>query len=270
MLIMNKILSIITVCYNSEKKISKCLDSILPQLNRDVEYIIVDGKSKDSTNEIIKDKIKNSRFVKYISEKDDGIYDAMNKGINLSNGKYILFINSDDELTKNIVNDIIPTLKKSENDVIYGNVYYQMEKNGKKYVMLKKFNNNPDDMKKYMIVHHQGTFTKRKALIETGCFDTNYKIYGDYDSFLKIYNNGGKFEYIDKAISFFSVDGVSSLKPSIKERLIVRKKNNAYPILILRDIKNCILVKIKIIAKKIGFDVDKYRIKKGLYKEYKE
>ena len=117
---MRKILSIVTVTFNAEILIEKTIKSLLGQLNEEVEYIIVDGFSTDKTLEIIRKY--EERIDKFISEKDLGIYDAMNKGINLSSGEYIFFLNAGDILNCDVINKILELLKKRKIDFLYGNV----------------------------------------------------------------------------------------------------------------------------------------------------
>ena len=106
----NPLISIITVCYNSEKTISRTIESIINQTYKNIEYIIIDGKSDDKTLEII-DNYKNN-ISKIISEKDNGIYDAFNKGLNICNGDLIGFVNSDDILTPNALEILVKYYNK--------------------------------------------------------------------------------------------------------------------------------------------------------------
>lgn len=118
--------SIITVCFNSEKTIIDTLESVLNQSYENIEYIIIDGKSKDKTVDIIKryeNKFKEKKIeYKWISEKDSGIYEAMNKGINKSTGEVIGIINSDDWYEKNTVEKVMKEYKIKKFDMLYGNL----------------------------------------------------------------------------------------------------------------------------------------------------
>lgn len=236
--------SVITVCYNSEKTIERAIKSIVNENNSSFEYIIIDGKSNDSTIDIInkyKDKYSNIVFV---SEKDKGIYDAMNKGIKLAKGEWILFINSDDWLNSNILN-ILENLIKQDKDVsdaIYGNIY--------------RVNSNEDiineaipklDIGEFirvgMPLFHQAVIIKRSAYINLGMFDISYKVAGDWDFISRMYRKKLKFKYVPITFSYFSVDGISS-NTHIIERHKVRKKNKFYTFIdwiMMREL----LVKIK-------------------------
>ena len=115
------LVSIITVCYNSEKTISKTIESIINQTYKNIEFIIIDGKSDDKTLEII-DNYKNN-ISKIISEKDNGIYDAFNKGLNICNGDLIGFVNSDDILTPNALEILVKYYNKhTDRDFFFGAV----------------------------------------------------------------------------------------------------------------------------------------------------
>lgn len=122
-------LSIITVCFNAEKTIKKTIESILEQDTEEFEWVVVDGKSEDQTNRIIKSylpQFQEKRIeVTYISEKDNGIYDAMNKGANLANGEYLTYMNADDlYYNENSVKDIIKVLENTFADIVYGDICF--------------------------------------------------------------------------------------------------------------------------------------------------
>jgi len=263
---MMKILSIITVCYNSEKTIEKCINSIINQMNSAVKYISVEGKSTYNTINIIK-KYKN---IKYVSEKDSGIYDAMNKGIKMSEGKYIQFMNSDDCLVEGVLKKVLPILSSSDEDVIYGNTIFKFNLENKIYGKKVIAGEDLSKLDRRSILCHQSTFTKKETLQKIGYFDTQYKIAADWDSFIKIRNNKGTFKHIDNIISLFSIDGVSSTKSHLMERKKIRKNNKIYKYIdlyFILDVVDVILMKLKQYAKMINMDVEKYRIKKGIYKE---
>ena len=123
-------LSIITVCYNSEKTIESTIKSILSQTNKNFEWIVVDGKSTDKTIEIIKRYLPefkdNNIEVKLISEKDNGAYDAMNKGALSAEGDYLTYMNSDDTYYDDkSLDKFMNALLFSNADIIYGNTYFR-------------------------------------------------------------------------------------------------------------------------------------------------
>lgn len=224
-----KYLTIITVCLNSEKTIEKCMDSVIGQLNEEVEYLIIDGKSKDRTLDLIKRKIRGNKNIKYVSEKDSGIYDAMNKGVKLSQGKWIYFLNSDDFLKKDIIKNIIKTIKLCNNnyDCICGKIEEVKKEKGNALVREVVPSKDLSIINKTMCIPHPGFFCKREIFYKNGFFDTNFKIAADWDFVIRTYKSGYKFYYIDKIISTFNYGGACS-KSHIIERHKVRKKNKLY------------------------------------------
>lgn len=226
----NILLSIVTVCYNSEKTIRDTLNSILKQDIESLEYIIIDGGSTDETLMIIdsyKELFLNKNIVfKLISEPDKGIYDAMNKGIRIASGDYIGFINSDDWYE----NEILKTLPFSnkEIDLIYGNMSF-VDLNGD----VIKSNVKKRNLK---FSHYFETpfffpslFIKRLIIVEIGGFSLNYSIAADYDLIIKLLKrNKLNYIYVDKNITFFRNGGISTtdVKESLLQSHRVRCNNN--------------------------------------------
>jgi len=205
MLNLKPLVSIIIPTYNSEKTIKKTLDSVVLIKKKEYELIIIDGKSKDETLNILKDY--NNIIDKMISEPDQGIYDAMNKGVNIAEGKWIYFLGSDDILTKDF-NDFTKQLKK-ENTIYYGNVFFgNINKIYDGY-----FN-------KYKLTRRnicqQSIFYPRK-IFEEYYFNTEYKVLADYYLNILLYSDFNyRFEYIDKVICLYSNSGFSSKFKDIK------------------------------------------------------
>ena len=220
-----KVLSIVTVSYNSEKTIEKTLKSVLNQTFTKYEYILVDGNSTDNTNKIIQSyrcefENKGIDFI-HLVEKDDGIYDAMNKGIKLSNGRWINFMNSDDTFSDNRVLEKLFSSEFKDVDVIYGNE----NRVNKKSQVINKANRDIKELEKVMFMCHQSTFVKTE-LLKKNNFDTKYKICSDYDNLLKLYLSGKKFKYIDLTVCNYSVEGTSNMNyyNTALENYEIRKK----------------------------------------------
>lgn len=117
-------ISVITVCYNAESVIEKTIRSVLGQTYEDLEYIIVDGASKDHTPDIIEGYLADTR-VKYLSEPDKGIYDAMNKGAGMATGDYLEFLNAGDVLADDqVLSHIAERAGQSGADILYGDILY--------------------------------------------------------------------------------------------------------------------------------------------------
>lgn len=192
------IVSIITVSFNTKKSIEDTILSVLNQSLKNFEYIIIDGGSSDGTVEIIK---KYSSEIDYwISEKDNGIYDAMNKGIKKSRGRWIYFLNSGDKLySKNVIEEILGYLDKKI-DVIVGNVIYDTEELFIGNISKKVFFKNT--------LHHQGTLYSRKIFDEF-IYSSEYKILADYDLNLYLYEKSSSFLVIDNLIARCESGGIS-------------------------------------------------------------
>jgi len=238
----NDLISIITVCYNSEKTISRTFESVINQDFPNYEYIVIDGGSSDKTLSIIKDykdkfKKKGIDF-RYISEKDEGIYDAMNKGIKMANGDLIGFLNSDDWYEKEALKKVYKVYKeKTSSDIFHGEILYVYEIGNELYYVFEK---TPDIslIKKAMIVNFPATFVRKEVFNKIGFFSTEYKIASDYDFILRAYLKNFKFEYIPEIITCFSLGGTSSdTITSFKEANKIKQKYN------LELSKNTILYK---------------------------
>jgi len=221
-------LTVITVCFNSEKTIKYTLESVLNQTYNNIEYIIVDGNSADSTLEII--KFYEKKFIekgisyKWISEADKGIYDAMNKGIKLSNGKLISLLNSDDwyelDALENVKNEYI----KSNADFIHGNLnLYSKEKN---FIKTLKPKNKKVVIRK-MPFFHPTSFISKKTYNKLKGYSLDYKICSDYDFIIKIINNNFKISYLNRVITNFTIGGISTtqVNVSLKESHLIRVQN---------------------------------------------
>jgi len=182
-------LSIITATFNSEKKLTATFNSILNQTFKSIEYIVVDGKSNDNTINIIKDfenKFKsNGISFKWISEKDNGIYDAWNKGLKLSTGTWISFLGSDDIYLDHALESYHKFIvkQKDEFDLIYSNCNVVNDDSK----VLRQIDGvwTWNVFKRNMNIAHVGAFHNAKYFEIHGNFNTNYKIAGDYELLLR-------------------------------------------------------------------------------------
>lgn len=227
-------LSIIIATYNSEKTLEKTLESLLVQTYRQFEVVMIDGLSKDGTVSIIKkfDGLFSEKGISFIwiSEKDKGIYDAWNKGLEKVNSDWIAFLGSDDTYYPDALENYAHQIERQPNiNYICSKVEYVDEK-GKVLKLLK----NPYDYKqmiRYMDIAHVGSF-HHKTLFETyGNFDITCKIVGDYDFFLKC---GSKIRagYLDKITAQMLNVGISNanfLKP-LNEVLQIQLKHKKTPV----------------------------------------
>lgn len=197
--------SIITVSYNSEKTIEQTIISILNQSFENYEYIIVDGGSTDSTLEIIK-KYENEFNGKltYISEKDNGIYDAMNKGIRNAKGKFIGIINSDDWYEKNTLQCIYDYHNDNINvDIIYGTL--RIIRNEEEFGIQRIHYNFLSEK----MIPHPTTFINRNVYINEGGYNTDYRYAADYDYVLKLKQKGYRFSFVNDILANYREGGAT-------------------------------------------------------------
>lgn len=205
--------TLLTVCYNSQDTISKTIESVLAQTNLDYEYIIIDGKSSDNTTNVIKSYLScfNGKL-KYISEPDSGIYNAMNKGIRLAKGRIIGIVNSDDWLDPNALEIIADCVCKTgyENTIFCGSMNFHYL-NGVTQILKTNSSRFFRYTKKYsMGLNHPATFVPLSIYKKYGCFDENLKISADLEFILRVSKNGVKFKFIDQVLTNMSDGGVSS------------------------------------------------------------
>ncbi len=217
-------LSIITVNYNNKAGLEKTINSVVGQTYAGVEYIIIDGGSVDGSVDVIKehgDKIKY-----WVSEKDTGIYNAMNKGIERASGKYCLFLNSGDTLyDKDVTKDVMGL--KSMADIVYGNLIFEYPNGARrKGVMPSKltFRHMIQDT-----LWHPVSFIKRELFTTIGKYDESFPIISDYDFFLKaVLVAGVSTQKVNIVITLFTQDGVSASAANkqkiLEERIKVQLK----------------------------------------------
>lgn len=199
----NPLISIVTVVFNGEEFLEETIKSVLNQTYDNLEYIIIDGGSVDGTVDIIK-KYEN-RISYWLSEGDNGIYDAMNKGIKIANGKWINFMNAGDKFYNNdICYEIFNDGKYfTDADILYGDLIVD-------YGEFQRFAkvDSLDNMWRGMVFSHQSAFIKT-SYHQKNIYSLNYKIGGDLEFFYQAFNNGRRFKYIDKIVSIMEVDGFS-------------------------------------------------------------
>jgi len=203
--------SIITATLNSEKNISSCLNSISSQKYKNIEHIIIDGKSTDQTLEII--NRHTYKPAKLISEKDKGIYDALNKGIKNATGGIIGFLHSDDIFENEyVIEELVRAFEKSDRDLVYGNILHVHRENTKKIFRIwisLPFRKNL--LKEGWMPPHNGLFVRRKIFLKYGVYNINFKIAADYEWILRVFSKDSvKAFYIDKLILRQRIGGKSN------------------------------------------------------------
>ena len=223
------LLSIVTVTYNAERELKKTIESILIQKDvseLNIEYIIQDGLSKDRTLSVAKryeEELKNVGIRLYIySEKDAGIYDAMNKGIKKTTGKWICLLNAGDTFCNDkSLYDVKLALAQSSADVLYAD-YKRINSYIEKIVEIPQI----EDLMNTMIFCHQAIFI-RDYIYCKNLYDCKYQLVADYALMLKLYLTGVKFEYVPVCLIDYNVDGVSArnMIKTYSEIYMVRKDN---------------------------------------------
>lgn len=236
------LISIITVCYNSSKTIEETFESVLNQSYQNYEYIVVDGGSTDNTVDIIKKyEASFNGKLKYISEKDNGIYDAMNKGLSMAKGDIIGIINSDDWYEKDAFEVVSQSYDGSKYQVLYG--FLRMMKNGNE---LKVYLNNHEFLISSMITHPT-CFVTKKTYEDFGKFDLKYRAAADYDLMLRYYlSKKVTFKPIYKILANFALGGISDTRIGVNEMAEIKYKNKLiskkkYKLILL---KNFIMEKV--------------------------
>lgn len=197
--------SIITVCLNRVNTIERAIRSVIDQKYGDIEYIIIDGGSTDGTLDIIK-KYEND-IAYWVSEKDGGIYDAMNKGIHHATGEIIAFLNSDDWYEEDILSEVVKELADKEIQILCGSVYYHHNGTVSRYCVSKQIE---EEIRYRMVYWQAAMFVRKKVFEECGEFDTQYQIAADYDWMLRIYDRHINIAIVDRALANFSYGGIST------------------------------------------------------------
>lgn len=201
------LISVITINYNDCSGLEHTIKSVHQQNFRDFEHIIIDGGSNDGSKDLILDN--KDRFSYWVSEKDRGIYNAMNKGIIAAKGEYLLFLNSGDYLSEN---NVLKTVAKSlfDCEILYGDIIYF--NSNVKYI---KKGFDPNKLTVYSFfkgtISHPASFIKKDLFDQYGLYDESLQIVADWKFFLKVVGIlRVKVKYIECVISYFNLNGVSS------------------------------------------------------------
>lgn len=204
--------SIVTICLNSERVIEKTIQSVLSQSYKNIEYIVVDGKSADNTLDIIKKHESGIDLV--VTEKDTGVFNAMNKGLRLTTGDVVFFLNSGDYLyDKDVTKDVVGVFKRRpEVQLLYGNVMfdYGSKKQIREYKKLDRL------FFSCSCISHQTIFAKKELFITYGSFDEELRFGGDLDWQLNLFLNHKKeigLHFLDRVICVFDKKEGLSTKP---------------------------------------------------------
>lgn len=203
-------ISVVTVCYNARKGIEQTLCSVLEQTYPWVEYIVIDGGSTDGTKEIITRSeslfLKRNYRFRFISEPDEGIYDAMNKGIRIARGEWINFMNAGDCFyNRDVLERVFERPVPPACSILYGDTILHLA-----FGDVEMSPKPLDDLRKKMVFCHQSAFVRTREM-QFRPFDTRYQLAADYDFFYACYLQKQGFEYLGFPIAIFeSEEGASS------------------------------------------------------------
>ena len=221
---MQPLVTIITVAFNSEATISKTIESVLNQTYDNIEYIIVDGASKDNTVKIAKsyeEKFKAAgKTLTVISEKDNGMYDALNKGARLAHGELVGQVNSDDWYEPDAVEQMVLFYEKEQYDIAWSDIRILKESGD----MIKKAKVNKLWFTSGFC--HPTMFSRREVLLQYpyACNDID----DDFDMVLRAYKGGVKIKTLDKVLSNYTFGGMSTGKSFAKMKKRIRMKYSTY------------------------------------------
>ncbi len=201
------LISLITVVFNGEKLIADTLRSAVNQTYKNIELVIIDGGSSDKTIELAKQF--NSSIGTLISENDNGIYDAMNKGINAAKGEWLYFLNAGDSFYDDKVLEDVFTLNNLGNvDLIYSKIQTKNEPTGVDYVTGERITFS-DFFSRYPICH-QATFTRKSAFTKLGTFDIKYKLAADTEWFARFFKSQPeKALFLNRTVAFYDIQGTT-------------------------------------------------------------
>jgi glycosyltransferase involved in cell wall biosynthesis len=211
------LITVITVVYNGEKTLEETILSVINQTYKNIEYIIIDGASTDNTLEIVKKY--EDRIDYWISEPDNGIYYAMNKGIGLASGDYIAMLNSDDWYELNTCAMVAKSIQQNSADVFYGMMRIYDDK-----IFQYVYGYSINMISKKMIAHPSCFISQN--VYSTTRYNTLYKSAADYDLIIRLFIANCKFFFIENVLVNFRMSGMSSSITGQKESNTIRKKYN--------------------------------------------
>lgn len=215
--------SVITACLNAEKYLERAIKSLWAQTYTNIEHIVIDGGSRDGTLKIL-DRYKD-KIARFVSEPDEGIYDAMNKGIRYSTGDILYFFNSDDRFyDKDVIRKVVDFFNRKKTDFVYGDIVNDHLGNPRfsigrypRFVTKRHFLKNT--------IAHPATFFHRSCFEKTGMFDLRYKIVTDYEWYLRaLYKYRLRCAHVGQIISIFQCSGASMNKAN--SALILSEKES--------------------------------------------
>ena len=250
-------ISIITVCKNAESVIEQTMLSVVTQncFAENIEYVIIDGASTDKTVEIIK-QYAAKYPIKWISEPDSGIYNAMNKALKMANGKTIYFLNAGDSLfNEKTISLVLNEFEKNNPDFLYTDIL-PCKNNDLRQAVIKKF----DRVDKYFLfrdcICHQASFFKKSIFERFGGFNENFKLAADYEMLLKIMTDKNlKKEYVPITAAYYDTAGVSSTSEDIVKKERAETQQHFYSSFETLVYNSCLYQFIRRRLRKAGFKI---------------
>lgn len=200
------LVTVITVCFNSSKTLEQCIQSVLHQTYKNIEYIVVDGGSSDGTLDLL-ERYKND-IDYFVSEPDNGLYYAMNKGLGLASGDYIIYLNSDDWYESDCVSRLLEGIAVSEADVSCA-LARRVDASGKEIDVLASMPYD-DSLRFGMSLRHELMLVPSGIYDKVGGYNTNYRIIADFEFAIRLYNAGFTVYEIQKPLLNFRVTGISN------------------------------------------------------------
>lgn len=220
-------ISIITATYNSASTVADTFESVLRQTYNDIDYWVIDGGSTDRTLDIIKEyEPKFGGRMHYVSERDRGIYDAMNKGLARSSGDVVGILNSDDYFTdEKVLEDLAMTFAKNNVDAVYGDIHFI--KDGFPDKVVRYYSSamfRPFWLRFGFMPAHPSFYAKREVFEKYGKYSLDYKIASDYDMMVRLfYKHRISYKYIKRDFVTMRTGGVST--KNIRNRLLITKED---------------------------------------------
>ncbi|MCK4919698.1 MAG: glycosyltransferase [Bacteroidales bacterium] len=239
---MNSKLSIITINLNNKIGLEKTIKSVITQTFNEIEYIIIDGGSNDGSIEIIRNYNVKNKFI-WLSEPDRGIFHAMNKGIKMASGEYLLFLNSGDTLVDNSVLEKVLRLNICE-DYVFGN--FNIEKKGK--VIYKDVCLEYEEPSLYNLIDgslpHQASFIKKKLFTKYGLYDENLKYSGDWEFCIRtIILNNCSIKHIQITTTNYDIEGISSVYFNLAKEEKIQILDRFFPKRLITDFLDILEIK---------------------------
>lgn len=260
-------LTIITVCFKASALINATIQSVINQTYKNIEYIIIDGKSNDGTEMIV--QLFGNKINKFVCEPDTGLYGAMNKGIRIATGDLILFLNAGDYfVSKNVVEFTVSKMNLKDADLFFGRIVWNDPRSNEIVLSDHSTSNYTWDLRQSNFPH-PATFYKKRLFETVGYFDLDYPIAADYKWNVKaLVAEKVKFQYIDIIVTVFFADGISN-NPSfeLQHKSEISKVNRQYfqPDYIFRIISHLRSLPLFSLTQKITSKLYKNRLNRIFY-----